>query len=101
MAKLSVVLRDRKRRLLVEKHKEKRLALKKVIESSSSSYEEKQKAVAALAVLPRDSSPVRIRNRCLITGRPRGYFRRFGLSRHKLREHAMSGGIPGIRKASW
>ncbi len=101
MAKQSVVLRNQKRKDLVEKHKTKRKALKAMISSPSSSYDEKQKAVAALSALPRDSSPVRLRFRCLITGRPRGYYRRFGLSRHKLREYAMNGGIPGIRKASW
>jgi small subunit ribosomal protein S14 len=101
MAKLSVVLRDNKRRQLVARHKQKRAELKAVINDPGSSYEDKQKAVALLSSMPRDSSPVRLRNRCIVTGRPRGFCRRFGLSRHKLRELSMNGAIPGIHKASW
>lgn len=101
MAKKSVVLRNKKRKDLVEKYKAKRQALKRIIIDPNAGYDDKQKAVATLSSLPRDSSPVRLRYRCLITGRPRGYYRRFGLSRQKLREYAMNGGIPGIRKASW
>ena len=101
MAKLAVVLRDQKRRKTVEKFKSKRAALLEIIEDSRASDEAREEARAKLQKLPRDASPVRLRNRCALTGRPRGYYRKFGLGRNKLREYAMRGEIPGIVKASW
>ena len=101
MAKLAVVLRDKKRRKTVEKFKSKRAALIEIIEDSRASDEAREEARAKLQRLPRDASPVRLRNRCALTGRPRGTFRKFGLGRNKLREIAMRGEIPGIIKASW
>ena len=101
MAKLAVVLRDQKRRKTVEKFKAKRAALFEIIYDSRASDEAKEEARAKLQKLPRDASPVRLRNRCALTGRPRGVYRKFGLGRNKLREYAMRGEIPGIVKASW
>ena len=101
MAKKSMIAREKKRTKLVKRHADKRSALKKTISSEEVSYDEKMEAVAALAALPRDSSPARQRNRCRITGRPHGYYRKFGLSRNKLREAAMRGDVPGLVKASW
>ena len=101
MAKKSMVLRDVKRKALVKKYAQKRAELKAVIVGVNASDEEKALAVVALQKLPRDSSPSRFRNRCGITGRPRGYFRKFGLARNKIREIAMRGEIPGMIKASW
>jgi len=101
MAKTSMVQRELKRAKLVNKYAGKRSALKAVIANPESSFEEKRDAVMALSKLPRDSSPVRQRNRCAQSGRPRGYFRKFGLCRNKLREAAMRGDVPGLRKASW
>ncbi|HFD11250.1 MAG TPA: 30S ribosomal protein S14 [Crenotrichaceae bacterium] len=101
MAKKSVIARERKRERLVLKYKEKRLALKMVLNNPSASFEEKELASMQLQKLPRDSSSVRLRNRCRLTGRPHGYFRKFGLSRNMLREASMRGDVPGIRKASW
>ena len=101
MAKVSMVQRELKRTKLVNKYSKKRAELKAIIINPESNFEEQQAAVMALQKLPRDSSPVRQRNRCAITGRPRGYYRRFGLGRNKLREAAMQGDVPGLRKASW
>ena len=101
MAKKCMIEREKKRKLLVEKYRVKREAVKKRIKDSTISYEERLKAISELQKLPRDSSPVRRRNRCMLTGRPRGYYRKFGLGRNKLRELAMNGDIPGIVKASW
>jgi small subunit ribosomal protein S14 len=101
MAKKSMVARESKRTRLVKQHADKRVALKKTILSEESSFEEKMEAVNALQKMPRDSSPTRQRNRCRITGRPHGYYRKFGLSRNKLREAAMRGDVPGLVKASW
>ena len=101
MAKKSMIARELKRTKLVLKHADKRTALKAVIASEESTFEEKMEAVTALQKLPRDSSPARQRNRCRITGRPHGYYRKFGLSRNKLREAAMRGDVPGLVKASW
>jgi len=101
MAKTSMINRDLKRRKLVQKHASKREALKKIISSTTASYEEKMDATAKLQKLPRDSSPSRIRNRCELSGRPRGVYRKFGLGRNKLREATMRGDVPGLRKASW
>ncbi|MCC5859746.1 MAG: 30S ribosomal protein S14 [Ectothiorhodospiraceae bacterium] len=101
MAKVSMVAREEKRARLVKKYSAKRAALKAIIVSEDASPEEKMDAQAKLQALPRDSSPVRQRNRCRVTGRPRGYYRKFGLGRNKLREAAMQGMIPGLTKSSW
>ena len=101
MAKKSMIARENKRTKLVKQHADKRAVLKKTIISEEVSFEEKMEAVTALQKLPRDSSPARQRNRCRITGRPHGYYRKFGLSRNKLREAAMRGDVPGLVKASW
>ena len=101
MAKTSMIERENKREKLVAKHADKRAALKKIISSPTASYDEKMEATVKLQKLPRDSSPVRQRNRCALTGRPRGVYRKFGLGRNKLREATMNGDVPGLRKASW
>ena len=101
MAKLALKLRDQKRRKTVEKFKTRRAQLLEIIHDSRASDEAKEEARAKLQKLPRDASPVRLRNRCALTGRPRGVFRKFGLGRNKLREIAMRGEIPGMTKASW
>jgi small subunit ribosomal protein S14 len=101
MAKKSMIARELKRTQLVEKYAAKRAELTSLIKNQETSFEEKMAAIKALSSLPRDSSKVRQRNRCQITGRPRGYYRRFGLGRNKLREAAMRGDVPGLRKASW
>ena len=101
MAKLSTMLREQKRRKLVAKFKVKRAELLATINNTRASDEERVAARAKLQQLPRNASPVRLRNRCALTGRPRGYFRKFGLGRNKLREIAMRGEIPGLVKASW
>jgi len=101
MAKTSMVNRDVKREKLAKKFADKRDALKKIISSQDASYDEKAEAVVKLQKLPRDSSPSRQRNRCELSGRPRGVYRKFGLGRNKLREATMRGDVPGLRKASW
>ena len=101
MAKKSMVNRELKREKMVAKYAEKRAKLKEVISNSCATDEERLDAMLALQALPRNSSPVRLRNRCGLTGRPHGYFRKFGLSRNKLRERVMQGDVPGVRKASW
>lgn len=101
MAKKSMVAREHKRTRMVRKYAEKRKALKAVIHDPEASPEEKLEAQEKLQNLPRNASPVRQRNRCQVTGRPRGYYRKFGLARNKLREAAMSGMIPGLTKSSW
>ncbi|WP_150046470.1 MULTISPECIES: 30S ribosomal protein S14 [Methylomonas] len=101
MAKKSMIAREVKRAKLIKKYKSKRDALKKVISSPSSSIEDKESAQLQLQKLPRDSSKARLRNRCNLTGRPHGYYRKFGLSRNKLREATMRGDVPGVAKASW
>ena len=101
MAKTSMVNREVKREKLVKRFSAKRAELKKIISSVSASYEDKEMAVAKLSKLPRDSSPCRGRNRCALTGRPRGVYQKFGLGRNKLREATMRGDVPGLRKASW
>jgi len=101
MAKIAVTNRDQKRREMVKKFAAKRAALTAIATNMSLSDEERFAARQKLQALPRDSSPVRLRNRCALTGRPRGTFRKFGLGRTKLREYAMSGEIPGVVKASW
>jgi small subunit ribosomal protein S14 len=101
MAKTSVVTRELKRRKTVAKFAAKRAELLAVINNFQASDEERADARARLQKLPRNASPVRLRNRCQLTGRPRGVFRKFGLSRNKLREIAFRGEVPGMTKASW
>ena len=101
MAKLAVVLREKKRRLTVAKFKLRRQALLDVIRNAKAADEDRDAARAKLQKLPRNASPSRLRNRCAITGRPRGVYRKFGLGRSKLRDLAMRGEVPGVIKASW
>lgn len=101
MAKTSMINREVKRQALAKRYAAKRAQLKEIIRNPKSSDAERETAVAKLQALPRDSSKSRQRNRCQITGRPRGYYRKFGLSRTKLREATMRGDIPGLGKASW
>jgi small subunit ribosomal protein S14 len=101
MAKLSLINRDQKRRALVKKYAKKREALLAIVNNARASDEDRMEARRQLQLLPRNANPTRLRNRCVITGRPRGYFRKFGLGRNKLRDYAMRGEIPGIVKASW
>jgi small subunit ribosomal protein S14 len=101
MAKTSMVNRQKRREQIVKKYAAKRARLKEIIRDPKSGSAERDEAVATLQALPRDSSASRLRNRCQITGRPRGYYRKFGLSRTKLREATMRGEIPGLGKASW
>lgn len=101
MAKLSVINREKKRRKVVEKFKAKRQALLETARSASASDEERDAAREKLQKLPRNASPSRLRNRCALTGRPRGVYRKFGLGRGKLRDLAMRGEVPGVVKASW
>ena len=93
--------RELKRRNIVEKFKVKRDALNEIISDSNSSSEQKQEARKKLQSLPRNSSPVRLRNRCSLTGRPRGVYSKFGIGRSKLRDLMMRGEVPGVIKASW
>jgi small subunit ribosomal protein S14 len=101
MAKVSMINREKKRAKLVARYAVKRAELKAIVSNPDVGFEDKQNAMFALQKLPRDSSPVRQRNRCAISGRPRGFYRKFGLGRNKLREAAMRGDVPGLRKASW
>jgi small subunit ribosomal protein S14 len=101
MAKLALINRDKKRRKTVLKFAARRAQFIEIINDSKRSDEERVEARAKLQQLPRDASPVRLRNRCSLTGRPRGVYRKFGLGRNKLREIAMRGEIPGVTKASW
>ena len=101
MAKLSLIHRELKRAKVVQKYAAKRAELKAIIDDQSRADEERYEARLALQRLPRDASPVRLHNRCELTGRPRGTYRKFGLGRNKLREAAMRGEVPGLVKASW
>ncbi len=101
MAKKSMIARENKRKRLVEQYKVKRSALKEIIRDPNTSLEDQEAAQLKLQKLPRDSSPSRARNRCQITGRPHGVYRKFGLGRNKLREATMRGDVPGLSKASW
>ena len=101
MAKKSMIVKNIRRKQIVERYKEKRMELKKILKSPKISEEEKQVARQKLEKMPRDSNKIRIRNRCVVTGRPRSYYRKFGLSRITFREMALRGEIPGITKASW
>ena len=101
MAKRCMVNRELKRAKLVKKYAAKRAELKKQMLDMSLSGKQREAAAKKFHALPRNSSPTRMRNRCELTGRPHGYYRKFGLSRNKLREHAMKGDIPGLVMASW
>ena len=101
MAKKSMIQRELKRAKLVAKYAEKRKELKAIIRNVNSTDDERRAAQAKLNAMPRDASPTRQRNRCAITGRPHGVYRKFGVGRNKLREGAMKGEIPGLTKASW
>jgi small subunit ribosomal protein S14 len=101
MAKTSKVVKNEERKVLVARHAEKRAALKATIISQTATPEEKDAAGKALRKMPRNSSKIRIRNRCAMTGRPRAFLRQFGLSRITFREMALNGLIPGVTKASW
>ena len=101
MAKKSMKAREVKRKLLVSKYKVKRNELREIIKNESLNDKVRRIAGEKLQKLPRDSSVIRVRNRCNLTGRPHGYYRKFGLSRNKLREAVMRGDVPGVTKASW
>ena len=101
MAKLALIEREKKRARLVAKYADKRATLKAIIDDQEKSEEERYSARLELQQLPRNANPTRQRNRCAITGRPRGTFRKFGLARNKIREIAFKGEIPGLTKASW
>jgi small subunit ribosomal protein S14 len=101
MAKTSMVQRERKRMKIVAKYAKKRAELKAQVKNLSLSPEERMAAQEKLQKLPRDASPIRVQRRCRLTGRPHAVYRKFGLCRNKLRETAMRGEVPGLRKASW
>ncbi len=101
MAKKSMIARENKRSKLVKKYAQKRDILKEIIRDPNSLFDAKESASLQLQKLPRNSSPSRLRNRCKLTGRPHGYYRKFGLCRNKLREATMRGDVPGLGKASW
>ena len=101
MAKTSMIMREKRREKLVKQHAVKRARLREIIASPKSTDDEREDAQRKLQMMPRDSAASRVRNRCAITGRPRGVYRKFGLGRTKLRESTMHGDIPGLRKASW
>jgi small subunit ribosomal protein S14 len=101
MAKTSMIEREKRREKLVKQHAAKRAKLKEIIRSPKSTDGEREEAQRKLQALPRDSGAARVRNRCAITGRSRGVYRKFGLGRQKLREATMRGDIPGLGKASW
>lgn len=96
-----MIAREKKRNKLVDKYRVKRAALKEIVRDPKASFEDKEIASLQLQKLPRDSSSSRLRNRCSITGRPHGFYRKFGLGRNKLREATMRGDVPGLVKASW
>ena len=101
MAKKSKIAKNLSRQKIVERYSSKRKELKAILKSQKTSLGEKKLALFELEKMPRDANPIRVRNRCNLTGRPRGYYRKFGLSRIALREMAHKGIIPGITKASW
>ncbi len=101
MAKKSMIEREKKRAKLAAKYSAKRVELKRIVSDPEVDDEARMEAIERLNKLPRNASPVRKRNRCEITGRPHGYYRKFGLGRNKLREAAMRGDIPGLVKSSW
>lgn len=101
MAKISMIQKELRRMKTVEKYASKRRQLKAIIANQDAPQEERWEAQQALQKMPRDSSPVRLHNRCRLTGRPHGFYRKFGLARNKLREATMRGDVPGLRKSSW
>ena len=101
MAKKSKVVKNNQRKELVERYSDKRSKLLSIIKDPKTSYVDKRIAYQKIEKMPRDANPIRVRNRCNLTGRPRGVYRRFGLSRISLREMANNGLIPGVTKASW
>ncbi|MBL8251352.1 MAG: 30S ribosomal protein S14 [Candidatus Competibacter sp.] len=101
MAKQSMINREVKRARVVERYAAKRATLKETLRDPATDEQERREARRQLQALPRDASPVRLHNRCRLTGRPHGFYRKFGLSRNKLREAAMRGDVPGLHKASW
>jgi small subunit ribosomal protein S14 len=101
MSKLALINRNEKRKKLVAKFTKKRAALQAIVDDSKASDEVKYEARIKIQALPRNANKTRLRNRCALTGRPRGVYSKFGLGRNKLREFAMRGEIPGIVKASW
>ena len=101
MAKKSMIAKNKRRAELIERYREQRTELVSVIKDPNASLEAKREAYAAIAKMPRDASPTRYRNRCGITGRPRGYLRQFGMSRIAVRELAHRGELPGVMKSSW
>ena len=101
MAKKSMIMRERKRAATVKRYAARRAEYKRVIRDPNSTDDERELAQLNLQALPRNASPVRLRNRCAVSGRPKGFYRKFGLGRNKLREAAMRGEIPGLYKASW
>jgi len=101
MAKTSQIHREIKRKQLIQKHAEKRAALRARLKDADASVEDKLAAQIEFAKLPRNSCPTRKKNRCTVTGRPRSYYRKFGISRIALRELALAGQLPGVRKSSW
>src|SRR5262245_45948947 len=101
MAKTSQVLRDRRRKQLIQKHAAKRAALRKRLKDANASVGEKRQVQEEFAKLPRNSCPTRLKRRCEVTGRARAYYRKFGISRIALRDLALRGQLPGVRKASW
>ncbi len=101
MATKAKIAKNNRRKVLVERHRARRLELKKLMKDPQLSLEDQHEAFLALCKLPRDSSPTRVRNRCILTGRPRGYYRKFGLSRIALRDLALRGELPGMVKSSW
>lgn len=101
MASKAKVAQNERRKVLVERYRERRQELKAIIKNPETSASQRVEAMNALNKLPRNSSPIRVRNRCGLTGRPRGYYRKFGLSRVALRDLALRGDLPGVIKASW
>ncbi len=101
MAKKSMMAREAKRARLAQRYAARRAELRKRVKDESLDYEQREAAMYALQKLPRDSARVRRRNRCSLTGRPHGYFRKYGLSRNKLREVILMGQVPGVTKSSW
>jgi small subunit ribosomal protein S14 len=101
MAKTSKIVKNNERKVIVARYAERRAVLIKIVKDPEASYADKRDAYAKIAKMPRDASATRYRNRCNVTGRPRAYFRKFGLSRIALRDMAHRGDLPGVRKASW
>ena len=101
MAKTSKIVKNKKRKRTIEVYSEKRQDLLKIVKDPNTSYEEKREAQKKIASMPRDASATRHRNRCEVTGRPRGTLRKFGMSRNTFRDLALKGELPGIKKASW